>query len=157
MKGNMSREKITELFLIICAGMIFLKVSVSFATDIAGTTFKGFHYPEYDSKGQLRYELKGEEAQILPSGQILVISLELMLYEGGKTIMKITAPQCYFDRQNKSAFSTSSVAVVRSDMQLTGRDFYWSADGKLEIKNDARLFFTTRAKQNDQKKSNVNP
>ncbi len=136
-------------FILLLTLMLSSKLAeICLATDIEGTTLKGFHYPEYDSKGQLRYELRGKEAQVLASGQIMVIGLELMLYEAGKTVMKITAPQCFFDRQNKTAFSTTDVAVIRSDMQLTGRDFSWNAnDGRLEIKENARLFFTTRAKE----------
>lgn len=101
---------------------------------------KGFRYPDYDDQGQLRFEVRGEEARIQQDGLIHISNPRVTFYESGKAVMKITASHCIFDRVKKTVVSTSSVCVVRSEIVLTGKGFSWdSAENNLEIHQNAKV------------------
>lgn len=106
----------------------------------AGQVLKGFRYPDYDEKGQLKFEIMGAEAQIQPSGLIQIKDLKMTFYEQGKVMMQVSTPQCLFDRVKRSAVSTSEVCVARSEIELTGRGFAWNAkDGCMKILSNTRV------------------
>ncbi|MFH1475956.1 MAG: hypothetical protein ABIH24_00475 [Verrucomicrobiota bacterium] len=105
-----------------------------------GQVLKGFRYPDYDEKGQLKFEITGDEAQIQPSGLIQIKNLKMTFYEQGKVMMQVSTPQCLFDRVKRSAVSTSEVCVARAEIELTGRGFTWNAqDGRMQILSNTRV------------------
>ena len=105
-----------------------------------GQVLKGFRYPDYDEKGQLKFEITGDEAQVQPSGLIQIKNLKMTFYEQGKVMMQVSTPQCLFDRVKRSAVSTSDVCVTRKEIELTGRGFTWNAqDGRMHIVSNTRV------------------
>ena len=106
----------------------------------AGQVLKGFRYPDYDEKGQLKFEIMGDEAQIQPDGLIQIKNLKMTFYEQGKVMMQVSTPQCLFDRVKRSAVSTSDVCVARKEIELTGRGFAWNAqDGCMNIISNTQV------------------
>ena len=115
--------------------MVFLLAALAF-----GQVLKGFRYPDYDEKGQLKFEITGDEAQVQPSGLIQIKNLKMTFYEQGKVMMQVTTPQCLFDRVNRTAVSSSDVCVERKEIELTGRGFAWNAqDGRMQIFSNTRV------------------
>ena len=105
-----------------------------------GQVLKGFRYPDYDEKGQLKFEITGDEAQIQPDGLIKIKNLKMAFYEQGKVMMQVSTPQCLFDRVKRSAVSSSDVCVARKEIELTGRGFAWNAqDGRMQIFSNTRV------------------
>lgn len=119
------------------AGMVAVLLLAIAAT---GQVLKGFRYPDYDEKGQLKFEITGDEAQVQPSGLIQIKNLKMTFYEQGKVMMQASTPQCLFDRVKRSAVSTSDVCVARMEIELTGRGFAWDAqDGRMHIFSNTRV------------------
>ena len=119
------------------AGVI---VVLLLAIAAAGQVLKGFRYPDYDEKGQLKFEIMGDEAQIQPDGLIQIKNLKMTFYEQGKVMMQVSTPQCLFDRVKRSAVSSSDVCVARKEIELTGRGFAWNAqDGRMQILSNTRV------------------
>ena len=117
-----------------------LAVVILLAAAAVGQVLKGFRYPDYDEKGQLKFEITGDEAQIQPSGLIQIKNLKMTFYEQGKVMMQVSTPQCLFDRVKRSAVSSSDVCVERKEIELTGRGFAWNAqDGRMKILSNTRV------------------
>ena len=134
-------RRIGMLALIITVGA----VAVGGPLDLGSQVMKHIRYPDYDDKGQLKFEVLGDQAQMMPDGLIRVVNLKLILYEEGKVMMEVTAPECRMDRVKRIATSTSDVCVARSEMVLTGRgyEFTWDNNkGHLEIYSQVRVVLT---------------
>ena len=117
-----------------------LAVVLLLAAVAAGQVLKGFRYPDYDEKGQLKFEITGDEAQVQPSGLIQIKNLKMTFYEQGKVIMQVSTPQCLFDRVKRSAVSTSDVCVARKEIELTGSGFTLDTqDGRMKILANTRV------------------
>jgi len=117
-----------------------LAVVLLLAAAAAGQVLKGFRYPDYDEKGQLKFEITGDEAQIQAGGLIQIKNLKMTFYEQGKVMMQVSTPQCLFDRMKRSAVSSSDVRVARKEIELTGRGFAWNAqDGRMRIFSNTRV------------------
>jgi lipopolysaccharide export system protein LptC len=121
-------------------GLFGLAVVLLLATMAFGQVLKGFRYPDYDEKGQLKFEITGDEAQVQPSGLIQIKNLKMTFYEQGKVMIQVSTPQCLFDRVKRSAVSSSDVCIARKEIELTGRGFAWNAqDGRMQIFSNARV------------------
>ena len=117
-----------------------LAVVLVLAAGAVGQVLKGFRYPDYDEKGQLKFEITGDEAQVQPSGLIQIKNLKMTFYEQGKVMMQVSTPQCLFDRVKRSAVSSSDVCIARKEIELTGRGFAWNAqDGRMDIFSNTRV------------------
>lgn len=120
------------------------------APDLEARSARSIRYPDYDAKGQLNYEVLGDEARVLPGGQILVANLKLVFYEEGRKMMEVTAPECYFDRARQVASSaTSMVHLARSELILTGRGYIvtWTNNlGHVELASQVRVVLKSGAK-----------
>ena len=117
-----------------------LAVVLLLAAVAVGQVLKGFRYPDYDNKGQLKFEITGDEAQIQPNGLIQIKNLKMTFYEQGQVMMQVSTPQCLFDRVKRSAVSSSDVRVARKEIELTGRGFAWNAqDGRMQIFSNTRV------------------
>ncbi|MBU4200878.1 MAG: hypothetical protein KKE37_12190 [Verrucomicrobia bacterium] len=127
----------------ILAGIIAVSaVAAGDPLDLGSQIAKKIRYPDYDDKGQLKFEVLGDEAQVRPDGLIRIVNLKLIFYEEGRVVTEVTAPECLLDRIKRIAASTSDVCVARSEMVLTGRgyEFTWvNNKGHLEIHNQARV------------------
>jgi predicted small lipoprotein YifL len=111
------------------------------ASATEGTT-KGFKFPEYDTENRLKSMLTGAEARPQGGDLILIRSLRVETYDqDGKVDMIVEAPECLFDRKNKSARSAGSMEARSANglFRVTGRGFEWDqAGGRLVITNDSR-------------------
>jgi lipopolysaccharide export system protein LptC len=103
--------------------LLGLAVVLLLAVAAFGQVLKGFRYPYYDEKGQLKFEITSDELQVQPSGLIQLKNVKMTLYEQGKIMMQVSTPQCLFDRVKRSAVSSSDVCVARKEIELTGRGF----------------------------------
>lgn len=120
--------------------LLGLAVIVLLSAAAAAQVLKGFRYPDYDEKGQLKFEIIGDEAQVQPDGMIQIKNLKMTFYEQGKVMMQVSTPQCLFDRVKRSAASSSEVCVARAEIELTGRGFAWNAqDGRMKILSNTRV------------------
>ncbi len=110
------------------------------AAGAGAQVLKGFRYPDYDEKGQLKFEITGDEAQVQPDGLVQIKNLKMTFYEQGKIMMQVSTPHCLFDRVKRSAESSADVCVARKEIELTGRGFAWNAqDGRMKILSNARV------------------
>ena len=117
-----------------------LAVVLLLAAAAVGQVLKGFRYPDYDEKGQLKFEITGDEAQVQSNGLIQIKNLKMTFYEQGKVMMQVSTPQCLFDRVKRSAVSSSDVCIARKEIELTGRGFAWNAqDGRMQIFSNTRV------------------
>lgn len=121
--------------------LCFLATSGAFgADDLLGQAIKGFRYPDYDNQGQLKMEIAGDKAQVLPQGLIQISNLKMTFYEEGKLVMHITTPLCFYDRVKQTAVSTAQVCVTRAEIKITGRGFDWNEkNGRIGINNNTRV------------------
>lgn len=110
------------------------------ADDLLGQEIKGFRYPDYDSQGQLKMEISGDKAQIMPQDLIKITNLRMVLYEEGRAVMHVVTPLCFYDRQKQTATSTSSVSVTRAELIITGQGFDWNEkEGLVSISKKTRV------------------
>lgn len=116
--------------------------------DLLGQTIKGFRYPAYDEQGQLKMELSGDTARILPDNLIQIGNLRMTFYEEGKTVMRVATPSCVYDREKQTAVSTSDVRVTRAEIIISGQGFDWNEKDKLvRIKNNSRVILQKKQPQ----------
>lgn len=110
------------------------------ADDFAGQTIKGFRYPDYDPQGQLKMEIGGDQARVLPNGLIQINNLKMAFYEEGKKVMQVATPLCLYDRSRKKAVSTAEVWVTRAEIVITGRGFEWNEkESRMRINDRTRV------------------
>ncbi len=105
-----------------------------------GQTVSGFRLPEYDEQNNLKSELIGEFAKVLPDGIIDITQLKIDFYNDGKVDMTVTAPQCTYKQQEGTAVSDSAVRIARDNMVVTGEGFSWNGhDERFEIFKNAKV------------------
>ncbi len=130
---------------IAAGGMVALAALGAWALDPGAQVAKGIRYPQYDTAGQLKFEVLGDEARALADGKIHVVNLKIVFYEEGRVLMEVSAPECLLDRVRQIATSTSTVCVARSEMVLTGQGytFTWENNlGCLKINQRAKVVLT---------------
>ena len=110
------------------------------AAEETGEVIQGFTVPDYDREGNLKSELLGERAAMLPSGLVRIENLEIRFYSEGKVTMRVTAPECIYDREHKEARSEGPVRIALENMIVTGKGFRWSQDNqRLEIFSSSKV------------------
>ena len=84
----------------------------------------GFRVPEYDDQGRMKNQLFGDYAKIPTAGPIEVHQLKYEIYgESTQAETRITAPLCFYDREQGEAHSDGAVRIAREDMVITGVGF----------------------------------
>lgn len=124
------------------AGLLLLTLSSgAFGADnLLGQSIKGFRYPDYDNRGQLKMEIGGDKAHVLPQDLIKISNLRMIFYEEGKMVMQVTTPLCFYNRVKQTAMSTAPVCVTRAEIKITGRGFDWNEkDGRIRINKNTRV------------------
>jgi lipopolysaccharide export system protein LptA len=100
----------------------------------------GFIVPEYDSKNKKRSVLYGEEASYLSNRIYLIKGLKIEVFnDEEKVIWTATAPICYFNYNNRTAYSDGELALNSEDGQLfiSGTGFEWRQnEAALTISNN---------------------
>jgi len=95
-----------------------------------GQQISGFKIPDYDEQMKLSSMLFGDHAEIMPSGSVEIRNLKLEYYEDEAVAMRITAPNCTYDRRKNRARSDGRIRISRDDMVVTGEDF------EFDVKNE---------------------
>lgn len=91
-------------------------------------TVSGFRVPQYDDEGNLKYQLFGELAKVLPDEVIEITGLKLEMYnKAGETEARVTAPTCTYDKRQDRAGSRSDVRIAAEKMIITGTGFLWNS------------------------------
>lgn len=118
------------------------------AEDSGTQTVAGFRVPEYDENNQLKSQLFGDFAKVLPDGIIEITQLKIDFYSEGKVEMTVTAPKCTYKQKEGKAESDTDVRITREDMVVTGNGFAWNGrDEKFEIFKDAKVVLKGARKQ----------
>ncbi len=138
---------------LLCAGAVGLSVFV-LAGAVSGQqapqaqTVTQFRVPEYDDDGNLKSQLFGEFAKILPDGVIEIMGLKIDFFQDGEVGMTVTAPQCKYNQKQAQAESDSDVRIERENMVVTGVGFAWSGkDEKFRIMDKAKVVLKNARKQ----------
>jgi hypothetical protein len=109
----------------------------------SANTFTGFKAPleYYDPPHELQVKsyLEGAAAEQLPGGLFLIRDAKLQTFqENGKRDVTMQAPQCIFDRQQKTINSAGPLQVQASDDDwlIAGVGFSWTqTNSQLFISN----------------------
>jgi len=138
----------------------FIATAGGFSADdmLLGQSIRGFRYPDYDSQGQLKMEISGDKAQILPENMIKITNLQMTFYEEGKAAMHISTPLCFYDRVKNTAVSTAEVCMTRTEINITGTGFDWNEkEGRIRIKNNARVILQKTDRNSDLENDRADP
>ena len=112
----------------------------AYAADEDAQTVTCFRVPEYDEQNNLKSELFGDFAKILPDGVIEITKLKVDLYSDGKIDVTVTAPKCKYDQKNSTADSDSEIRIARENMVVTGVGFTFNShDQRFQIMKQARV------------------
>lgn len=109
-------------------------------------TIREFEVPEFDRDNRLRYRLFGDFARILPTGAVDITGMRVDFYDANRQVeMRVTAAQCVYDRNERSAHSEERIRIARENMIITGKGFRWNPDdGRFEIQEEAKVIFRDR-------------
>ncbi len=109
---------------------------------------RGFKYPEYDSQQRLKTMLTGAEARPQGEGLMRITGLRVETYDkDGAVEMIVEAPDCLFDRINRTARSPGELEARSANgmFRVTGRGFEWNqGTGRLVITNDSRTVISQK-------------
>lgn len=126
---------------------------------IDATVRGGFVVPEFDSQNRRRSVLFGEEAIYVSNRIYLINGLKIETYnQEEKLAWTILAPKCYFNYNNKTAYSDSSLEAVSADDQffISGEGFEWrQSDSSLTISNKVLTRIKLISKQTNAPKAMV--
>lgn len=134
---------------ILVAGLLALGC-LALAQTADRQTITGLRVPEYDDQGKLKSLLCGDHATIPLSGPIEVEQLNYEVFSGGGTQsdVRISAPQCFYDREQGTANSTGTVRIARPDVIITGKGFEFDRRSeRLVIKSQVRVVLKGARKQ----------
>lgn len=142
------KNKISILLIIFSGILLICLISANGQNLTESTVRGGFVVPEYDSKNKKRSVLYGEEASYLSNRIYLIKGLKIDVFnDEEKLIWTVEAPRCYFNYNNRTAFSDGELRLNSVDGQLSisGTGFEWrQSDSSLTISNNiltiARVF-----------------
>jgi len=88
-----------------------------------GQEVEGFRVPNFDEQGQLKSQLFGDRAVVRSSDLIELENVRVELYRDGLVETRISSPHCLYLRRARVVQSTSSIFIVRGDVQVTGENY----------------------------------
>lgn len=105
---------------------------------------KGFRVPNYDDEGVMTSQIFGEYAEVLADGNLEIAQLRVEFYsyeqENRLTAMTVTAPLCFYNRNQGLVMSDGPVRVSRDGFVLTGTGFTFSNENQqFRILKDTRV------------------
>jgi len=128
--------------------LLALVLGASGSDDLLGQSIRKFRYPSYDVQGQLKMEVAGDTAQVMPNSLIRITNLKMTFYEDGKMTMTIVTPVCFYDRINQTASSDAAVTVTRPEIIINGTGFDWSEKGGfISVRNNTRVLLRRSGQQ----------
>lgn len=122
----------------------------------SGDGVEGFNFTFYDENNVRRAELYAGYAKLLKNEVVDVTNLRIDVYDEGKVIMTIYAPQCFtsigqaVDEKMLNVHSEGDVLIEMEQMSIVGKGFRFSSDqNKFEILSDSRIFIRESARSMD--------
>ena len=119
----------------------------------SGMEVSGVRAPYYDEEGNLQAQLYGGHARIL-EGQIAdITNLRIDVYEDGKIIMTVFAPQCFTKmgevdgKKILVVYSDGDVLLDMEQMTITGKGFnFTSEENKFELLHESKVLVKESAR-----------
>lgn len=107
----------------------------------AGQTVAGFRVPEYDADNNLKSQLFGDFARVLPDGVIEITGLKIDFYAKQQEVqMTVTSPKCRYDQKANVAESEAEIRISRENMVVTGVGFSWNGrNERFHIRDQAKV------------------
>lgn len=111
----------------------------------SGTKIQNFRVPNYDDAGILTSQIFGEEANVLPDGNIEIDGLRIEFYVPGESDdrpveMTVTSPSCLFNRSRGTIVSDDAIQIRRAEFVITGTGFNFNnAEQSLKINNNSKV------------------
>lgn len=104
-------------------------------------TISQFRLPDMDENGRVRGEIFGDTARVPEQGLIDITNMRLFTYDADESVqIRISAPNCIYDRKRSIAGSHGSVLIENRDFILCGEGYRcYLQRRRLEINNKARL------------------
>lgn len=122
------------------AGLLLALLAPFARAQMAGVEVSSFRVPEYDSAGELTSQLFGERATVGKDGEIDITGLRVEFYKGGKTVMEVGAPYCFYNQKTREAHSDAPVAADMERVQVRGTGFRLKpGDNAVRILNDCKV------------------
>ena len=125
-------------------GSEWADLAAAYAGDIArgGSPIEELTFPlEYFDSGRVRAVLHAKRATIADGGFVRASEIRVDLYsETGQKEGWLTAEGCLFNRDDKRGYCSGAVALVRPEVELHGKDLYWSMEEqRIVILSESRL------------------
>ncbi|QBG46481.1 hypothetical protein EGM51_03380 [Verrucomicrobia bacterium S94] len=112
----------------------------------SGDGIEGINVPYYGEDGELQARLFGGYAKLLDGGKVEVTNIRIDVYDEGRVIMTVYAPQCYTALEETehekvlSIYSDGDVLIEMEQMTVAGRGFRFSSGrNRFEILEDSRI------------------
>jgi hypothetical protein len=111
----------------------------------SGAKIQNFRVPNYDDLGILTSQIFGQEANVLPNGNIEIDGLRIEFYVPGESDdrpveMTVTSPSCLFNRARGTIVSDDDIQIRRSEFVITGTGFNFNnAEQSLHINSNSKV------------------
>jgi len=131
---------------VLCAAMPLRANDAVSGLDLgSGAKIQNFRVPNYDDLGILTSQIFGEEANVLPNGNIEIDGLRIEFYVPGESDerpveMTVTSPSCLFNRSRGTIVSDDAIQIRRSEFVVTGTGFSFNnAEQSLKIESNSKV------------------
>jgi lipopolysaccharide export system protein LptA len=129
----------TRSALRLASGILLLAVSVPAQQDV-NMEISGFRVPEYDDQGIMTSQLFGDRAEVGGGGEVKITGLRIEFYKGGKTLMEVSSPYCFYNQKTREAHSDAPVAADMERVKVRGRGFRLQSDkGEVRVLEESRV------------------
>lgn len=111
----------------------------------SGAKIQNFRVPNYDDLGLLTSQIFGQEANVLPNGNIEIDGLRIEFYVPGEgddrpVEMTVTSPTCLFNRSRGTIVSDDDIQIRRNEFVVTGTGFSFNnAEQSLHINSNSKV------------------
>ncbi|MDZ8120075.1 hypothetical protein [Pontiella agarivorans] len=120
----------------------------------SGDGIEGINVPYYGENGELQARIFGGYAKLLDNAKVEVKNIRIDVYDKGRVIMTIYAPQCFTtldeagDVKVLRVYSDGEVLIEMEQMTVAGRGFrFSSAQNRFEILEDSRVLIKKGARE----------
>lgn len=134
--GGLLRLLVSVLVVASAAGKA---ISGPFDTAGDGVVMSGFRTRSVESDDSSGWELSGNEA-VIRGKFVSLCGFELTIRIPGRETLRVTSPQCNFDRTRKIGTSGESLCVESESMKLKGTGYDLLLDQqKLKLRSNVRM------------------
>lgn len=105
-----------------------------------GVEVSAFRVPEYDGQGVMTSQLFGDRAEVGENGEVNITGLRIEFYKGGKTVMEVASPYCFYNQKTREAHSDAPIAADMERVHVRGQGFFLKpGESTVRILNDSRV------------------